>query len=131
MTDFKDVLTYGTYYPQAWHHYPHLGKDAVVICDKCRKQPLQRCIGFKDLDLCLACAFAVEANMVTKPVYAPATTGDSGTLTFMAPYSQPSPETRTNLHPLSSMALYDRERHVTRMAPYDRERYVTKMAPYR
>lgn len=106
MDNFKEALTYGTYYPISWHHYPHLGEKAVVVCDKCRKQPLKRCIGFKDLDLCLTCASAVEATMDIKPVYAPVTTLD-GMTTYMAPepYYPQRPQ-----------------RLLSRMAPYDRRR---------
>jgi len=134
MSDFKKVLTYGTYYPQAWHHYPHLGEAAVVICDKCRKQPLKRCIGFKEMDLCLTCASAVETSMLptdTKPVFAPVAPDDPGMVTFMAPepYYPPSTRPRPGTWGFSSSSSSNRP--LTRMAPYERRGPLTKMAPYR
>ncbi len=121
---FEDVLTYGTYYPQAWHHYPDLGEGVTVICDKCRKQPLKRCMGFKDIDLCLTCASVVERGM-ERPVITPFTPDDPGMVTLMVPEpyrpSSHRPSWRTTPN-----------RPVTRMAPYERrgDRPLTKMVPY-
>jgi hypothetical protein len=122
---FWEILTNGTYYPEASHHYPDHGPSVSVICDKCRRPNLKRCIGFKELDLCLACASVVGRSFdlphpsdftAPRPVYAPTEPQDPKMITFMAPssYTAPDPGWR-RLGPVPSSRG---PRHLVRMAPY-------------
>jgi len=54
MNPVTQALQYGTYYPQAWHHYGNPTID--VTCSCCRRNRLRACIGFRETVLCLRCA---------------------------------------------------------------------------
>lgn len=60
---YEDVVKYGTYYFPANKHYY---KDTVVQCDNCLKHKLTACIGYKDHDLCLACADRIESQISSR-----------------------------------------------------------------
>lgn len=47
------AFEYGTYYPVASARY---GRVGAVTCDHCSKTDVISCIGFNEIDLCLACA---------------------------------------------------------------------------
>lgn len=47
-----DVLKKGMYFYPAYNHY---GKQMNVKCDRCNKEDLSACIGYKDKDLCMKC----------------------------------------------------------------------------
>lgn len=52
MVNLADIYKHGTYYNPAWRHY---GEHVNVICDRCQRQNLLVCIGFRENDLCLTC----------------------------------------------------------------------------
>ena len=49
----SNIYKNGTYYNPAWMHYQ---EDVVVSCDRCKKTPLNVCIGWEKYDMCLKCA---------------------------------------------------------------------------
>jgi len=48
----KAICKNGTYYNPAWKHY---NMETNVVCDKCFRDNLVMCIGYKEYDLCLNC----------------------------------------------------------------------------
>jgi hypothetical protein len=58
MTDnlYKDICKNGTYYNPASSHYAMIESGCnSVVCDRCKKDSLNVCIGKDDSDLCLKC----------------------------------------------------------------------------
>lgn len=51
-TGYYNVIDNGTYYYPAWKHY---NRKTNVFCDRCNRQQLKACIGYKQFDLCLWC----------------------------------------------------------------------------
>jgi hypothetical protein len=69
------MLDNGKYYVPAKNHYQ--GKNVTVVCDRCRKNQLDRCIGYDDngtgYDLCMKCVgilddIAIGHNHQTKKI---------------------------------------------------------------
>ena len=58
---YLNIYRYGKYFFPARLHY-HPTDDIDVGCDRCRRIPLIACIGWRDHDLCLACATEVEEH---------------------------------------------------------------------
>ena len=56
-----NISKFGTYYNPASNHY---GKEVNVICDKCKKNGLNVCIGWQTFDLCLKCAEEVSRPII-------------------------------------------------------------------
>jgi hypothetical protein len=57
MSIYDDVRKKGIYYNPANKHYDGKGS---VSCDKCKKDDLTMCIGWKDNDLCLDCVNGIK-----------------------------------------------------------------------
>ena len=58
---FADIIRFGTYfYPADRHYY----SGCIVQCDRCNRTNLRASIGYRDVDLCLACASQVESRML-------------------------------------------------------------------
>jgi hypothetical protein len=57
----EHVLSKGTYYSPAWKHYTDSANRIVVICDRCNTSDLSCCIGYGNLDLCMACMAQLTA----------------------------------------------------------------------
>lgn len=71
-TDFLNVVLYGTYFNPAKAHYNN--RNVIVSCDRCKRQNLSLCIGWKDLDLCFQCTNEVNninRTQQIKPDYVP------------------------------------------------------------
>lgn len=62
LSKIKDAITYGKYYNPASEHYKdkYPNGNCVITCDNCGKSPLQSCIGYNDIDICLSCAESSE-----------------------------------------------------------------------
>ena len=61
---YKDICKNGTYYYPATSHYTLMGLDCNgVVCDRCKRDSLEVCIGRGDSDLCLKCVQDI-ANMI-------------------------------------------------------------------
>lgn len=58
---YHDICTYGTFFNPASRHYGM--HDANVICDRCRRQYLDVCIGYGSRDLCLQCVQEVTRQI--------------------------------------------------------------------
>lgn len=60
----QDILyktcKYGNYYNPASSHY---GVSSNVMCDRCRKDNLDICIGYMTHDLCMMCAQKINDEM--------------------------------------------------------------------
>lgn len=56
---FQQICDHGTYFNPAWKHY---GEPGNIICDKCRKNNLDICIGYQDKDLCLECVMEINKS---------------------------------------------------------------------
>lgn len=54
---FTNIVNYGRYYKPANLHY---NTTTMVMCDRCKKNDLDACIGYKDQDLCLLCAYQIN-----------------------------------------------------------------------
>jgi hypothetical protein len=54
---FIKICKKGKYYNPACNHY---NKITTVRCDKCMRSNIVACIGYKELDLCLLCASAIN-----------------------------------------------------------------------
>lgn len=66
------IYKYGTYYNPASNHYSFIksSKPINVICDKCKTENLNVCVGYKDCDLCLRCINQIDNNYKTStPMY--------------------------------------------------------------
>ena len=54
---FIKIYKYGTYYNPAYEHYlPRVD----VGCDRCLKEKITACIGWRDYDLCLLCISEID-----------------------------------------------------------------------
>jgi hypothetical protein len=53
------ICKYGTYYNPAYNHY---GSETNVMCDRCRKDNLDICVGWQSHDLCLPCVITVNSE---------------------------------------------------------------------
>lgn len=53
------ILQVGTYFYPAWRHY---GRKTLIMCDRCNRQDLQVCIGYRDYDICLECVSEIVKN---------------------------------------------------------------------
>lgn len=62
MSLYESIYKNGKYYNPANKHYDGKG---TVSCDKCQREDLEVCIGWKDNDLCLDCVSKLKKN--TKP----------------------------------------------------------------
>ena len=62
-----NIAYHGKYYNPASNHY---GSETTnVTCDKCRKNQLKTCIGWKEYDLCLPCADEItQTTSKPKPI---------------------------------------------------------------
>lgn len=58
MSVYKSVYENGVYYSPANKHYEGSG---TVSCDKCKREDLDVCIGWKNNDLCLMCVSKLKA----------------------------------------------------------------------
>ena len=54
---FIRIYKYGTFYNPAYEHY---GPKGEVGCDRCLKEDIPSCIGWRDFDLCLECAADID-----------------------------------------------------------------------
>jgi hypothetical protein len=59
MDKFQQVLQHGSYFNPANKRYK---ENAIVSCDRCSRKDIPSCIGYRELDLCLTCAAAIERN---------------------------------------------------------------------
>ena len=55
--EFYFVYKYGTYYNPADLHY---NEPIMVGCDKCGKEDIKVCLGWKEYDLCMQCVQDIE-----------------------------------------------------------------------
>ncbi len=63
---FQDICRHGTFYYPASSHYGY--DTANVICDRCKDQHLDVCIGYKkQYDLCLRCVQEICKNNKKMP----------------------------------------------------------------
>lgn len=92
LASIKQVVTYGTYYNPAWKHY---GRITTVRCDRCHSNPIQSCIGFDKMDLCMKCMSEVEKSISPSssipscfPSPSPYTPSGSGDLMTLMSQSQ-------------------------------------------
>ena len=58
---YHDICTYGTFFNPASRHYGM--HDVNVICDRCRRNYLDVCIGYGSRDLCLQCVQEVTRQI--------------------------------------------------------------------
>ena len=58
-----NICKYGTYYNPASNHY---GSSKNVVCDKCYKNRLDICIGWKSYDLCFKCTEEINNELKNK-----------------------------------------------------------------
>lgn len=66
-----DIVMNGIYYNPSWKHYE---RETSVTCDRCRRNNIDMCIGYKTYDLCLPCVVEINSeltNKIVKPVYQP------------------------------------------------------------
>ena len=55
------IYRYGKYYNPANLHYCFPGEEGDEVgCDRCLKEDIPTCIGWKEYDLCLYCASVIE-----------------------------------------------------------------------
>lgn len=52
------ACSYGKFYFPAIKHYEYKG---LVYCDLCKKTNIPACIGYKNIDLCMLCAYTVNS----------------------------------------------------------------------
>ena len=57
--NFYETYKHGQYYNPARLHYPGAASGDVG-CDRCLKEDLTACIGWKDIDLCLQCISIID-----------------------------------------------------------------------
>ena len=60
LRDFERCVKLGQYFYPAVSHY---SAGSIVQCDKCLRTNLRASIGYRTIDLCLACAQQIEMNM--------------------------------------------------------------------
>lgn len=58
-----NIYTNGTYYDPARDHH---GPNTTVMCDRCRKDNLDVCLGWKEYDLCMACVSEIRVELNKK-----------------------------------------------------------------
>jgi hypothetical protein len=62
-SSFTAVLKHGTWYRDVVQT-PRYRQPAVAVwCDKCFREPLNTCIGYAGVDLCLPCADALAKQI--------------------------------------------------------------------
>lgn len=61
---YQNILEYGTFYYPAYKHYNNV---VNVICDRCKTENLQACVGYgANQDLCLICVN--QLTTLKKPI---------------------------------------------------------------
>lgn len=66
---YQQIYDHGTYYNPATSHYKSNGS---VTCDRCGKDNLDVCIGYKTHDLCMMCMYEINSrknNILSEPEY--------------------------------------------------------------
>nr|QBK88516.1 MAG: hypothetical protein LCMiAC01_01930 [Mimivirus LCMiAC01] len=56
--EYINTYKFGIYYNPAYRHYNSEEKE--VGCDRCLSLDIPTCIGWREFDLCLACAAEIE-----------------------------------------------------------------------
>lgn len=56
---YDEIYKYGTYHNPATKHYG-IDSTGSVACDRCRKDNLSVCIGYKQYDLCMKCVQEID-----------------------------------------------------------------------
>ena len=56
--NFKEIVEKGEYYFPASTHYSN--EKSSVVCDRCYKENISECVGYKEYDLCMACVDQVK-----------------------------------------------------------------------
>lgn len=90
-----EIITEGQFYNPASKHY---GRTTDVQCDKCLRNKLDMCIGYKEYDLCLKCVIDVKNIKpagITDPVITITQTNQDISSKFSMPPVTPASEPKT------------------------------------
>lgn len=60
---FIDIYRFGKYYYPASSHYGDY--NGIITCDRCLKEDIKCCIGWKEHDLCMACMNFIDQYLDT------------------------------------------------------------------
>lgn len=57
--DYERIIAKGKKYTK---HERYPNTDSIIICDKCKRQDISKCIGYQQWDLCLECVKVIKGG---------------------------------------------------------------------